>query len=1058
MKKWLSIFMAMILMAGSASAAQKLSALETLNLLAYGGVGQMRYKIGGEPGGERPELDDASWDVAAVGFKWDLPNTNVWFRARIDVSDKIGGFSLVGRDVKLYIAMDNGGIVYVNGDSIGAFDWWKGQFEIASKLRPGQSLAIAILGINRPGYGQLLDARIEFSGMVEFQRELQKRVWRLFTAKRLANMLSDRPDYWCEEADQVAERVVKTRPFFDGNESAFLAAFDQELEALRPLGDEMRAKYHVYAAGYAHIDLAWLWSWRETIDVTRATTESVFNIMDRFPDFKYTMGQAHAYKWLEIYYPELIKKVQQKIAEGRWEVMGGMWVEPDCNLPSGESFVRQVLYGKRYFQDKLGVDVKVCWIPDSFGFNWNLPQILARSGFEAFVTHKINWNDTNKFPYRFFWWEAPDGSRIMSYIPRSGYGHDLNGNDLIEFVQQERDELGFGKDLVLYGVGNHGGGPTMQMLERAEKAIYSPAYVDVKLTTSKEFFDTITPAEKEQLPVWDNELYLEYHRGTYTSQALTKQFNRKIESLAITAEKLALLAGAVGEVYPEKDFHLIWETLLFNQFHDILPGSSINQVYHDTRIEYTRAQNLGADIAAHSLDVLSRKMDTRGPGEALVVFNPSSWQRTSIARLPLGRLEATRKWSIQSEEGRVIPSQIVDRTPLGARLIFLAADVPSLGYRLFRLVEGSADAGASKLAAQANSLSNEILSLKVDPQTGLISELTDVAQQRQILAEPRGNVLQMRQVQNLRDDAWNLRYVGEWIDLDSATVVELVETGPVRATIHVKHDFLGPQKMQRSPTENFPSSFFDQYISLYAGLPYVEVRNHFEWWEENKMLKVAFPVNVSADRATYEIPYASISRSTRNETSVEKAMFEMPAQRWADLSDGDYGVSLINESKYGYDIKGNLMRLSLLRAPLAPDPMCDRGYHDFSYALYPHKGDWRQAQTTRRGIEYNEPLMVHRAAAHKGNLPKSHSWIQIEPENVVLNVLKKSEDDNDWLIRCYETAGQSTEVALAFPGKLSQAVEVDLIEKNAKALDFGGTQFRFKMNPYEIRSFKVAIK
>lgn len=1042
---------------GAPHSAEKITALDKLNLLAYGGVGQMRYKIGGEPGGEQPNLDDSDWDVTSVGFKWDLPNTNVWFRTHFEVTNKLGGFSLKGREAKLYIAMDNGGIVYVNGDSIGTFSWWDGEFTLAKNMQPGQSFSIAVLGINRPGYGQFLDGRIEFSGLVEFQKQLQKRVWRLFTAKRLAQKLSNRADYWCQEVDQVAERALKSKAYLAGDENGFLTTLDQEIEALRPLGNEMREKYHVYAAGYAHIDLAWLWTWRETVDVVRATTQSVFNIMERFPEFKYTMGQAHAYRWLEEDYPELFTQVKEKFAAGRWEIMGGMWVEPDCNLPSGESFVRQVLLGKRYFLQKFGKDVKVCWIPDSFGFNWNLPQILVRSGFDAFVTHKINWNDTNKFPHRFFWWESPDGSRIMTYIPRSGYGHNLNGNDLIEFMDEERTELNLGKELVLYGVGNHGGGPTMKMLAEAENTIQSPAFVDVKLTTSEDFFNSLNADEKAKLPVWDSELYLEFHRGTYTSQAKTKKHNRQIEGLAVSAEKLAVLARLYDEPYPKKDFALIWETLLFNQFHDIIPGSSINPVYHDTEVEYGQAQKLGQDIVKRSFEVLAQQIDTRGKGEALIVFNPSGWSRTSLVTAKLGRLEADKSWKVLAHNGDEICSQVVDQTPLGANLIFLAKDVPSVGYKVFWLVPGKSEPVSSPVAAAKLRLQNKYLDVTIDEKTGLISRLFDKINQREALAEPKGNLLQLRKIKNDRDDAWNLGYVGDWIDLDRATLVELVETGPVRATIHVKRDFLGPQKEQRSPTEHFPSSFFDQYISVVEGLPYLEVRNHIEWWEEHKMLKVAFPVAIQADSATYEIPYGTISRSTKDETSIEKAMFEMPAQRWADLSDDNYGVSLINDSKYGYDIKGNLMRLSLLRAPLAPDPMCDRGYQDFSYAVYPHKGDWRQAQTTRRAIEYNEPLLVFRTAAHKGSLSPKMSFVQAAPENVILNVVKQAEDSKAWIVRLYETHGSTAQATVSFFQKIKTVEEVDLVEINPKKCAVKGQGFQFTIKPYEIRTFRVSF-
>jgi len=1032
------------------------SALQILNFLAYGGMAQLKFKVGGEPGGEDPNLDDSSWETKYIGYKWDLPETNVWFRTTFVVPKRIGGFNMKGRTLTLYLNVDNGGDVYVNGTYLGSFTWANGHFVIAKNIQPGQRYVIAIRGINHPGFGQLKAARMDISGMEDFQRRIRGEVWKLFAAKKIAREFSANPDYWYKQVDLVAERALQSKAFQKGDQDGFIRALDQEMEALRPLGDQVRKKYHIYAAGYAHMDLAWMWTWRESIEVVHHTTQSVMNIMKAFPDFKYSMSSAAAYVWLEKYYPDLFRQVQEKVKEGRWEVMGGMWVEPDCNLPSGESFVRQVLYAKRYFRKKFGVDVKVCWIPDSFGYNWNLPQILVRSGFEGFITHKINWNDTNKFPYRFFWWEAPDGSRIMSYIPESGYGHNLVGDDLIEFAQHEQQELGLGKVFVIYGVGNHGGGPTMKMLENAENEIHSPAFLDVKLVRSDEFFDSITPQEKEKLPTWASELYLEFHRGTYTSQAKTKKHNRKVGGLAVTAEKTAALASLYGEPYPDGDFARIWHTILFNQFHDILPGSSINEVYRDADREYAEARTLEKDIVHRSLQVLTQHIDTRGHGEALVVFNPEAWTRTSVASVPLGRLEKNTPWHILDETGHVVPSQVVQKTPLGAKLIFMARNVPSLGYKIYRLVEGRVQTPQTDIWADSLHLKNSVLSLELDRKTGLIRSLKDLSNGRDVLAEPRGNLLQLRTVEP--NNAWNLRFKGPWIDLDSACVVEPVENGPVRVTIHVKHSFLGPQKSNASPTEGFPSSFFDQYISLYAGQPYVEVRNHIEWWEVHKMLKVAFPVAVHAKKATYEIPYATIERSTGNQTSFEKARFEVPAQRWADLSQEDYGVSLINESKYGYDIKGNLMRLSLLRSPTAPDPMADRGYQDFSYLLYPHKGSWREAGTARLAIEYNRPLIVFRAKPHRGKLPKAKSFVQVKPENVFLNVVKKAEDSTDWIVRLVEMYGRRATVAVHLDRKIASVEETDLLERSLHPVPAKGKSFRFDIKPHEIRTFRVTFR
>jgi len=1027
--------------------------METLNLLAFGGVAELKYKIGGQPGGQAVDLDDSDWDITYPGFKWDLPNTNVWFRSTVTIPRTIGGFSLIGRKMTLYLYIDNGGDVFVNGDSLGSFEWGTAEFVVSENIQPWEKFVIAVRGINRPGWGKVSEYRVEFSGMVEFQKKLQDKVWGLMIAKQAAQKLTDNGDYWLKEINRIAEKVVRSTAFQNGDEDELLTVFDRESTALQSLSKTLQNNYTVYGAGYSHIDIAWLWPWIETVQVVRSTSNSVLNIMERFPDFKYSMGQAQAYEWMEEYYPKLFERIKNKVEQGKWEIMGGQWVEPDCNLPSGEGFVRQSLYGKRYFREKFGVDVKVCWIPDSFGFNWNLPQILARSGIEAFITTRVDVHDTKEFPHRFFWWQAPDGSKIMAYIPRDGYMHDLNGEQLIDFLAEEKKELGIGKELVLYGVGNHGGGPTMEMLERAMRSNRVPAFPKLELATSQEFFDSITPEEKEQLPTWNSELYLERFRGCYTSQANTKKHNRKLQELVKTTEKMATIAALFGHDYPSESIFKVWRTVLFNHFHDILPGTSINAVYRDSEREYAESEKLSQVIFKRAFETLIKNIDTRGKGQALVIFNPLSWTRTSPVELELDDQKMNEEWTVLDETGRAIPVQIIDRTDVGAKLLFIAENVPSLGYKVYRLVHGGSTQ-SNHLKYSQTELQNEHLRAVIDPQSGLIIEIEDRANHRQVLTSPRGNLLQL--LPSDAHDAWNIRFTRPPINLDKAWEVSLVEFGPVRATIKVVHAVAGQKK--RKPTEDFPSSFFTQNISLYDGLPYIEVRNHIIWWEEHKVLKVAFPVNVQSPTARYEIPYGSIGRPTGFETPFEKARFEVPAQRWADLSDSIYGVSLINDCKHGYDIKGNIMRLSLLRAPTSPDPMADKGYHDFKYALYPHRGDFYHGQVVHRALEFNEPLRVIRTSPHRGQLPHVQSFLRVEPENVVLNVLKKSEDDSDWIVRIYETAGQSSNVTVHFDREISKVEEVNLIEDRIGKVRNEENGFSFHIKANEIRSFKVGLK
>ncbi len=1048
----LAVFLSIFCIASSNLTAQSTDPMETLNLLAFGSVGQLKYQMGGKPGGEAVDLDDSGWDVTFPGYKWPQGNTNVWFRSTAIIPEKLGGFSLIGRKMTLYLYIDNGGDVFVNGDSLGTFEWGTAEFVVSENLQPGDTYVMAVRGINRPGWGKVSEYRIEYSGMEAFQKKLQDKVWGLMIAKHAAQTLSEKPDYWINEIDKTAERIINSDAYKSGDENAFLAVFDEENKGLDGLKKELE-QYKIFAAGYAHIDLAWLWPWIETVEVVKNTSESVLNIMDRVPEFKYSMGQAHAYEWMEIYYPKLFKAIQDKVKQGKWEIVGGQWVEPDGNIPSGESFVRQSLYGKRYFRDKFGVDVKVCWLPDTFGFNWNLPQILARSGMEAFLTKRYHLDDSKNFPHRLFRWSSPDGSSIIAYCPRDGYMHDLNGEQLVDFLADEKTELDSGRELVLYGVGNHGGGPTMEMLERGLRAQSAPAYPQVELVDSKSFFDAYSVKEKANLANWNNELYLERFRGCYTSQAKTKQHNRKSQVMIKTAEKSAAIASLYGYTYPSENIFDVWRTIMFNQFHDILPGTSIPAVYHDTEIEYTKAEQLAGLITQRSMQSLAEQIDTRGKGEALLLFNPLSWDRSGPVEIELDDLDKEKMWSVLDEHGNAVASQIIEKSALGAKLLFIAKEVPSYGYKVYRLVEGHSTQRTEHLEFTRTMLENRHLRIEIDKSTGLVSRIYDRNNAKEVLANDKGNQLQL--LPNDTNDAWNVHFSKPPINIDNLIETELVEVGPVRATIKVKSGYCGGGK--RAPTEDFPTSFFTQYISLYDGLPYMEVRNEVVWWEDQKVLKVKFPLNVQADTARYEIPYGSIGRPTGTETAFEKARYEVPAQRWADLSDGSFGVSLINDCKHGYDIKGSDMRLSLLRAPTYPDPLADRGYQHFNYAIYPHKGDYVQGNVTRQGYAFNEPIYALRTGSHKGSLSKSYSFVQIDADNVILNALKKSEDDNDWIVRVYETAGQSTSVNVTFDRQVSAAQEVNLIEDPIGDVKTIKNGFTFDIKPREIRSFKVRL-
>ncbi|MDZ7260851.1 MAG: alpha-mannosidase [candidate division KSB1 bacterium] len=885
---------------------------------------------------------------------------------------------------------------------------------------------------------EVLESIQEYSLSLEVGKLLTEDVSDYLRTQDFSINFSSTPAERLHELRQVlnqASTLVDLAALKAGDSQKFLQSLEKSRNALKPVA-EFAKEYTLFLVGNSHIDMAWLWRWRETVEVCRKTFAQQLELMEEFPEYKYSQSQAQAYEWMRQYYPEIFEAIQKRVKEGRWEITGGMVVEPDCNLISGESWARQILYAKRYFKEKFGVEVKLGWNPDSFGYNWNIPQFYKKSGIDAFITQKISWNDTNVFPYHLFWWEAPDGSRILAYFPYSGYTAGLQYKELIADLKLNEANTGRKEVLVLFGAGDHGGGPNREQLQRAEFYRKATIFPNMVFSTAQDYLKRITQEELEQLPVWRDELYLEYHRGTYTTQAANKRNNRKSEILLTNAEKLASLAFTLGADYPQTTLTEAWWKVLFNQFHDILPGSSIGEVYRDAAEDYQYIRELGETVLDEALDFLAGKIDTKKgmKGQPLVVFNTLSWERDDLVSVKLDQQHLPTP-TVFDSEGNEVPSQVISEG-LKKRLIFVAEKVPALGYRVYKIQPDNAKTWPTTLSITPEQLENEFYRISVDAETGNLTQIFDKKNNRQVLApEAQGNLLQLLEDIPEQWDAWEILYTGRKWELNQADRIQVLETGPVRAVLRVEKSFLGEAKTAYYPTENFPSSFFTQDIILYQGIPRIDFRTQVDWWEQHILLKVAFPLNVENRWATYEIPNTSIQRSTRRDNSWDKARHEVSAHFWADLSQADYGVSLLNESKYGHDTEGSTMRLTLLRSPLYPDPMADRGKHDITYSLYPHKGDWREGGTVRKGYELNYPLIARFVPLHSGSLPQCYSFVRLEPENIILTNIKKAEDSSAWIIRFYESSGQATQAKITLYKRPSAVYLADLMENTLSPVE-----------------------
>jgi len=1015
------------------------------------------------------DFNDRGWETLKIN-QWVYPDT-AWLRRVIVIPDTILGTPVLGGKIKFLVSVDDAGLIWINGESKGRFDW-NGEYILTTSARGGEQFVVAIKAINTGGPLRLLRAELELDKVIPLAKEIRDYVTALRVSEKL---LSEdtyqtnarlKEDPGIDKSTIPKEEKVRLRQLLDaaaatirtpdlkaGRVDAFRSSLAQCRAALAPI-DSFAKKFTLIFDSNAHIDAAWLWRWRETVEVCRNTFASVLDMMDAKPDFTYTQSSAAYYDWMEKLYPDIFQRILRRVKDGRWEIVGGMWVEPDCNLPSGESWMHHLLLSKRYFRQKFGTDVKIGWNPDSFGYNWNMPQFYQQAGIGAFITQKIGWNEVNVFPHRLFWWEAPDGSRILTYFPYDYVNTVENPFLFAEQLRQFEANTGFRNMLVLFGVGDHGGGPNLDMLNRVEGLKTLPVYPNIKYGTATEYLDWLQKQDLSNIPVWKDELYLEYHQGTFTTQAKMKEYNRKLESLLSTTEKFASVATLFGKPYPRENLGEAWREFLFNQFHDILPGSGIREVYIDAIKKHQLIESIGRHELQEAAKTIARQVDTRGirKGKPIAVFNPLAWKRKDLVAFNLPEGD-TAAYAVFDERGKEVPSQTISTGKYTREILFIAENVPSLGYKMYELRRASPAPAQSDLVVTKTELENQYYRVTIHPDSGWVKSIFDKRTNREILAGP-GNELQLLEDKPKEWDAWNIGWTGtRWYP--KVRSVEVVEKGPVRAVLRIKLDYLNPGMKRDFPTADFPNSFFVENIILYAGVDQVDFRTYVDWWEDRTMLKVAFHVAVTDSVATYEMPYGTITRSVLNRTKWEKARYEVPSHRWVDLSQSDYGVSLLNRSKYGHDVKGNIIRLSLLRSPKWPDPTADRGEHVIEYAIYGHEGSWRTGQTVRRGYEYNNPLVAFAVEKRTGRLPRSKSFVSCDPDNIVLTVMKKAEEMDAWVIQVYETAGKETTATITLPQRPKKVLSSNFLEEDGSPLEFKDHSVSMRVGKNKVATMKV---
>ncbi len=778
-------------------------------------------------------------------------------------------------------------------------------------------------------------------------------------------------------------------------------------------------KQSVICIGHTHIDCAWKWTLRQTREKVQRSFATVLELMREYPEYKFMSSQPLLYSFMKEEAPEKYREIVQRVKEGRWEAEGAMWVEPDCNLPSGESLVRQLLYGKSFFKNEFGVESHILWLPDVFGYSAALPQILRKSGVDWFVTSKISWNDTNAMPNDTFLWRGIDGTAINSYFltaqddkgtPSERYTtyNAMVSAPMISGTYKRYHQKNLSREVLLtYGYGDGGGGPTSEHLELLRRGIRGiPGSPNAKIDFVGPFLERLGEKirDNHRLPVWQGELYLEFHRGTYTTMAKNKRNNRKAEFLYQNAELLSVLGkDLLGLAVASKELHRGWESILTNQFHDIIPGSSIKEVYEQSDRDYAEVFAIGHGIVRGAETALSESV---AETEGYLVFNPTSFETEGLVNIE-GKTVLTKE--------RISP----------------------LGYTVTKNFVTD-----NRVVVSGRRVETDLFRVEFDPDWQIVS-LYDKENDREILQKGRvGNELRVYADYPDKYDAWEWQAYSreEYKTLTEVTSATVVDDG-VRKGIRI--------------VRPHGKSTVMQTVWFYDSLRRIDFETEADWHEKHQMLKAAFPVDINTDRATYEIQFGNLQRPTHFNTSWDAAKFEVCAHKFADLSEGGYGVGLINDCKYGHDIHDGVMQLSLLRCPTYPNPDADQGVMRCTYAICPHKGGFNESDIVKEAYLLNNPMKAVSAAGGETTIPTALSAVRTGAENVICETVKPAENGEGSVLRFYECKNCRTKTTVKLGLSAEKVFLCDLMENELSEIPVRNGEFCLDFKGFEIITVKV---
>ena len=959
-----------------------------------------------------------------------IPGTHYWFRTTATVPQSFHGKSVWMRIRTQIEEWDDGKnpqfLVFLNGEVIQGADMNHRDIWLRPEAVGGEELKLdiqAYTGTLHREFRFLVDLYVRDEEINRFYYDL---LIPLQAFPRMGEDNKTRMDI--QTVLNNAINMIDMRLPYSPKFYQTLAQAQEYLD--KALYTDMAGQNSIIATciGHTHIDVAWWWTVAQTREKVVRSFATVLKLMEEFPSYKFMSSQPVLYYFLKQRYPELYEKIKQRVAEGRWETEGGMWLEADCNLTSGESLVRQFLHGKRFFREEFNQDNKILWLPDVFGYSGALPQIMRKSGIDYFMTTKLAWNQINRIPNDTFVWRGIDGSEILTHLitttgidqdPKQSFFTTYNGmlhpGAIMGGWERYQNKEINNDILVCYGYGDGGGGPTRPMLEtsaRMEKGV--AGIPTVRQETARTYFDELNARVKDnkRLETWEGEFYFEYHRGTYTSMARNKKGNRKSENLMMDLE----LLGVLNKDYPhEADTRLWRDIILLNQFHDILPGSSIAEVYDVTKMEYDAlADEVKGEIG-------SRLKALAGSGEAVTVFNTLGFDRDDVVRL--GDVKAS---ALRDENGNVYP---VQQTESGA--VAYLKGIPSKGYKSLTVAE--AEAASPFTRSDDYHLETPYYSIALD-ETGAFTSIYDKENDREVLKAGKKAQIRVYEDKPIYYDNWDIDmfYTEKSWAVDELKRLRWLGDGPVCTTLELTFDCCGSEILQK--------------IHFYANSRRIDFETKVDWKLHQHLLKAEFPVDIHADEATFEVQFGNVKRKTHTNTSWDKARFESCAQKWMDFSEGHYGVSLLNDCKYGHSVNDGVIGLTLLKSGVEPNPNADVELHEFTYSLLPHAESWLQAGTVHEAYKLNQPAY----AVSGGEAGKAASFASVNKRNVILETVKAAEDGEGTVLRLYECENARTKVTLTVPADTKQAYLTNLLEEVESELTVENGTVTFTIKPYEI--------